>query len=121
MVKFTGQPVREALINYGTLFEYDYTANTISKNMTLILQWCSMVTGGWLMEASNGKIYGTCQCWWIIWNGDFYEYDFVSNVFTTKAIFSDSLGSEPFGGIVQASNGNLYATVSNDGQLAMVE
>lgn len=113
--KIYGTTTSGGAYNYGALFEYDYLTNTISNKYDFnVTNGVQLSSGGWLMEASNGKIYGTCEYGGLYGLGTLYEYDFVSNVFTTKINFNDTIGGDPHGGIVQASNGNLYL-ISNAG------
>jgi uncharacterized repeat protein (TIGR03803 family) len=90
----------------GTLFEYDFTANTYSKKVDLTAAngysaWGSLVQ-------ANGKLYGMTQLGGANGQGAIFEYDFSTNTYTKKIDLTTSNGSQPQGSMVLANNGLLY-------------
>lgn len=91
----------------GVLFEYMPGATTIQKKLDFDPS-TGYTPAGSLMQAANGKLYGTTG------NGGpglgvLFEYDFTTNAYLRKIDFSASPeGSLPFYGLMQAVNGKLY-------------
>ncbi|MFT7589495.1 MAG: putative repeat protein (TIGR03803 family), partial [Limisphaerales bacterium] len=69
-------------------------------------------------EASNGKIYGTTKSGGQADQGTIFEYDLVTDEFSTVLEFVDTInGANPYGGLIEAPDGLLYGT-TNDGGAA---
>ena len=99
----------------GTIFEYDYNANTCIKKIDL-----SVVNGynstGALVQASNGKIYGMTNSGGTTNGGVLFEYDYNTNTCTQKYDFNQGAkGMRPYGSLIQAANGKLYGLASQGG------
>lgn len=103
----------------GVIFEYDYGSNTFTKKVDF-----DGVNGdaplGVMIQASNGKLYGTTMNGGIggeIHNdGVLFEYDFTNNTYTKKIDFNLAVkGSYPGGSLTRASNGKLYGLASGGG------
>jgi uncharacterized repeat protein (TIGR03803 family) len=100
----------------GVIFEYDYSTNTYIKKIDL-----SIANGGNprgpLMQASNGKLYGTTNFGGTTGGGGvIFEYDYSSNTYTKKWDFNSTTnGYLPDGALIQASNGKLYGTTFGGG------
>lgn len=94
--KLYGMTVSGGTNNYGVLFEYDITNDTIIKK----LDFDGINTGGGsygsLMQASNGKLYGLTMMGGCYNNGVLFEYDPVSDIFSKKLDFDSINGSHPF-------------------------
>jgi len=74
---------------------------------------------GWLVQASNGNLYGTTRTPPHGEGGD-YGYGTVfeitpSGKLTTVHTFDGTDGAYPYAGLVQATDGNLYGTTTNGG------
>jgi uncharacterized repeat protein (TIGR03803 family) len=102
--------------NDGVIFEYDYTTNTYTKKLDLNSGGTGSRPVNSLIQASNGKLYGMTGV------GDFgispgwiYEYDYSTNVYTQKNVFSSANGRDPEGSLIQASNGKIYGMTANGG------
>jgi uncharacterized repeat protein (TIGR03803 family) len=108
--KLYGMTWRGGVSNKGVFYEYDIFSNTLTK----IIDFDGPVNGSdpntnTLMEASNGKLYGTTQAGGANGVGVLFEYDPVSGVFTKKIDFvSASSGSFPGGRLTEVSPGILY-------------
>ncbi len=109
--------------NNGILFELNPANNSFVK----ILAFDDTLKGGKprgsLIQATNGKLYGTTNKGGLFNQGVLFEYDIKTKVFTKKIDFKDSLrGSFPIGALLQASNGLIYGMTTlggsnNDGCL----
>jgi uncharacterized repeat protein (TIGR03803 family) len=107
------------LYGYGGIFEYDYNNGVYTKIHDFsATDGIQSMPGGMIMEASNGKIYGMRNGGGFYGLGTFYEFDIATDSFVVKLHFNDTLGAEPLGGLVQASNGKLYAGISGGGPSA---
>lgn len=103
----------------GVILEYDITTNTLTKKIDLNGDNGEGGTGV-LMQASNGKLYGTTLYGGIggdIHNeGVIFEYDFTTNTYVKKIDLNFAIkGSNPGGSLVKASNGKLYGSTKNGG------
>ncbi|MGZ8553700.1 MAG: choice-of-anchor tandem repeat GloVer-containing protein [Chitinophagaceae bacterium] len=103
----------------GVILEYNITTNTLSKKIDLIGDNGEGGIGV-LMQASNGKLYGTTLYGGI--GGDnhnegvVFEYDFTTNTYVKKIDLNFAIkGNNPGGSLVKASNGKLYGSAKNGG------
>lgn len=95
-------------LNYGTMVEYDIAGNTL----TLKDNFNNNFTGYWshckLMQAGNGKIYGTTLQGGANNKGAVFEFDISTGKLTGLAHFNGTNGASPEGGLFEAGNGKLY-------------
>jgi len=68
-----------------------------------------------LVDGGNGKFYGTTFVGGANNLGVLFEFDPVSLIYTKLLDFDIISGSNPYGELMLADNGNLYGTLSNDG------
>ncbi len=94
----------------GVLFEYNITTNTLTKKIDFTGSATGSVPYGNLVQATNGKLYGLTTAGGASGNGVLFEYDPATNIFIKKANFNGvGKGSQPYGSLIQANNGKLYA------------
>lgn len=98
----------------GVIYEYDLATNLYTKKIEFTSANGSNSYSS-LIQASNGKLYGTTVAGGSNDGGVIFEYDFVSNVYTKKVDFTGIDGSRPISSLIQGSNGNLYGTTINGG------
>ncbi|MBE7443629.1 MAG: T9SS type A sorting domain-containing protein, partial [Flavobacteriales bacterium] len=91
----------------GVLFEYDPTTSTYTKKLDFNDIDGSYPQGS-LMQASNGKLYGMTLGGGTNNFGVLFEYNPSTNTYTKKFDFNSTNGGEPYGSLMQASNGKLY-------------
>jgi uncharacterized repeat protein (TIGR03803 family) len=117
---FYGTTTSGGANGYGTVFKI-----TSGGAMTVLYNFCSVgaaaCTDGaspldGLVLASNGDLYGTTSSYGA--NGPSYGTVFKitpSGTLTTIHSFGGADGSTPYGGLIQATNGNLYGTTVSGG------
>jgi len=94
----------------GVLFEYNIATNVLTKKIDFTGSATGSVPYGNLVQASNGKLYGLTTAGGASGNGVLFEYDPATNIFIKKANFNGvGKGSQPYGSLIQANNGKLYA------------
>jgi uncharacterized repeat protein (TIGR03803 family) len=98
----------------GTIFEYDYSLNTYLKRIDLTAANGSQPYGS-LCLASNGKMYGVTNLGGVNSLGVLFEYDYINNIYIKRVDLSSAIGSNPFGTLIQATNGKLYGLTRNGG------
>jgi uncharacterized repeat protein (TIGR03803 family) len=100
----------------GVLFEWDPSNNTFTKKLDLLKINSSLNSFGSLMQAENGKLYGTLSEGGSLGRGVLFEWDPVKDVYRGKFDFNGvENGSNPYGPLVQADNGKLYGTTNSGG------
>jgi uncharacterized repeat protein (TIGR03803 family) len=112
--KLYGMATNEGSLDYGTLFEFDPTTNAFTKKIDF-----DNANGrdpqGSLLLASNNKFYGMTNSGGANGDGVIFEYDPASNTLTKKIDFEYNTGSEPYGDLIQATNGKLYGMTREGG------
>lgn len=119
--KFYAVCYNGGFVNQGTLFEYDYSTNTIAKKLTFNAAENGRIPYG-KPVLLNGKIYGTCyqgpQEIFGTPYGCLWQFDPSTSVYTRKFLFNNlnnaANGRAPVSAPV-AYNGKLYGTTANGG------
>jgi len=70
-----------------------------------------------LLQASNGKLYGTTEYGGSYDKGILFKTDLVTGTITKLIDFDGNNGSQPKGGLVEHPNGKIYGTTYNGGLL----
>jgi uncharacterized repeat protein (TIGR03803 family) len=68
-----------------------------------------------LLKATDGKLYGMTRYGGTNVYGIIFSFDVTTNIFTDVHDFDITHGSEPFGSLIQASNGLLYGMTPHGG------
>jgi uncharacterized repeat protein (TIGR03803 family) len=99
----------------GTIFELGKGSNTITTLASFNGSNGADPSGSLFMD-SGGNLYGTTKSGGDANNdGTLFELTKGSNTITTLAIFNGTNGSQPTGGPIMDSGGNLYGAASNGG------
>ncbi len=108
-----GTTLDGGIFNKGTIYSYDFNHDIVR----VLYHFDGPVNGenptGRLLKASNGKIYGTTELGGSANEGVVFEFEPESRTFKKLHEFDwfvDS--SEPYGGLVEHSNGLIYGTTT---------
>lgn len=102
--------------NFGVLFDYDPSTNTLTKRVDFAGVSNGSYPYGNLIEASNGRLYGVNYEGGINNDGTLFEFNLTTNLLTKLADFNSStIGANPKGSLIQSSNGKLYGYTSLGG------
>ena len=113
---FQGGTANSSSEGDGTLFEYYIDTNSFSTRITF-----NNITQGWgprgsLLEAINGKLYGTTYSGGSNDKGVLFEYDIDTFDLVNKQNFNGSdMGGSPRGSLIQLANGKIYGTTNAGG------
>lgn len=109
--------------NHGTIIEYDPNTDELVKKIDLGFGEYGNYPRGNLLQAANGKIYGTTTNGGVFDRGVLYEIDPSYNTYTVIHNFGgNEIGDTPYDGLTDGLNGKLYGLTSyggyyNDGVL----
>jgi len=105
--------------NAGVIFSFNITGNVLTK----VFDFNSSVTGGSprgkLLLANDGNMYGLATTGGSANNGTLFKFAASTNTFTKLYDFSTLDGRNPYGSLVQTSNGLLYGLTSAGGSQVM--
>ena len=114
--KLYGMTSRGGSNSYGVLFEYDPGLSTFTKKVDFDGAALGRGPKGSLVEATNGKLYGMTYYGGLNGDGVLFEYDPIAGNFTKKVDFDNAAtGGNPWGSLLEASNGKLYGMTQNGG------
>jgi uncharacterized repeat protein (TIGR03803 family) len=100
----------------GVLFQYDPVANTFTKKFDFDGTANGSLPYGALMQATDGKLYGTTSAGGANNLGVLFQYNPSTNAYTKKFDFDGTAnGSAPFGNLMQATDGKLYGMTTAGG------
>jgi uncharacterized repeat protein (TIGR03803 family) len=100
--------------NKGVIFSYDLSTNTYTDLHDFDVPAGSNPYSG-LRQASNGKLYGVTYMGGTNDYGVIFSYDISASQYTVLYNFDGTNGSNPMGGLTQASNGKLFGTAHGGG------
>lgn len=98
----------------GTIFRYILSSNTYSVIYNFDGTHGASPYYMSLIQAADGKLYGTAAGGGAYGGGVIFSYDLSSNIYTDLHDL-DSTGVLPMGGLIQATNGNLYGMTYQGG------
>jgi uncharacterized repeat protein (TIGR03803 family) len=100
--------------NLGTVFKI-----TPAGVLTTVYSFCNCGDGeypfGTLIQATDSNIYGTTELGGANNDGTVFAVNSAAGTLTTLHSFDNSDGSQPDGGLLQATDGNLYGTAAAGG------
>lgn len=106
--------------NLGVLYEYNYVTNSITKKIDFNGVPNGSNPCGTILETTNGKLFGMTTDGGLYNSGILYEYDTLTNNLSKIIDFQDSIGTNPFGSLFQATNGAIYGITQGGGTVGGV-
>jgi uncharacterized repeat protein (TIGR03803 family) len=91
----------------GVIFSFDPSSSTFTKLKDFDWTNGAYPRGG-LVQASNGKLYGMTTYGGSISAGVIFSFDPSSSTYTKLKDFDGTNGGDPYGSLMQASDGKLY-------------
>ncbi len=109
-------PINGGGTNYqGTILEYDFNINTLTKKIDLGGAADGATPQGSLTQASFDKLLGMTNRGGVNDEGTIFEYTYSTNTYTKKIDLSTAIGNYPSGALLKASNGLFYGLTSQGG------
>jgi uncharacterized repeat protein (TIGR03803 family) len=99
----------------GSFVEYNLTNHTVTEKFRFSEPVDGIEPEGDLVMATNGKFYGSTSKGGMYNKGVVFEFNPVNNTYSKKFDLDSSSGYEPKGGLMEASNGNLYGLTYKGG------
>ncbi|MFT3907973.1 MAG: T9SS type A sorting domain-containing protein [Ferruginibacter sp.] len=112
--KFYGITLLGGANNLGVIYEYDYSSNTYTKKIDMTAAGGNQ-SAYTMVEAPNGKFYGTTYEGGANGAGVIFEYDYVNNIYTDKIDMVISDGRYPIASLFLAPNGKFYGVAKAGG------
>jgi uncharacterized repeat protein (TIGR03803 family) len=104
------------VLNSGTIYSYNTNTNVKTHLYSFSGSPDGLYPEGSLVQASNGKLYGTTVRGGVLGYGTVFSFDTVTNIKTTLGHFSGGTdGMYPLESLIQASDGQLYGTTASGG------
>jgi uncharacterized repeat protein (TIGR03803 family) len=113
--KFYGVTSAGGSFNMGVIFEFDPANGIFTEIFSFNGEESGRIPLGSLIQASNGKLYGTTGHGGVNNKGVLFEWDLLANSYSKKVDFGDSIGGIPYRAMLQADNGKLYGMTSSGG------
>jgi uncharacterized repeat protein (TIGR03803 family) len=101
--------------NAGAIYQYDPTFNVYKKKFDFDAKVSGSTPTGTLLQASDGKFYGTCAYGGSHDKGVLFQFDAVTNAFAVKQEFDGLNGASPTGELIQAGDGKIYGMTVEGG------
>lgn len=93
--------------NSGSIFEYNIETNTLETKISFDGDTTGRNPKASLMQARNGKLYGTSSSGGMNGKGALFEYDTVTEILNKKFDFTGDNGGNPFGTLVEVDTNPL--------------
>lgn len=99
----------------GTIYQYDPLTNTYTKKFDFEKNTSGASPTGSLIQATDGKLYGTCLEGGTYNKGVLFQFDPLTNAYAVKVAFDGVNGNSPYGELMQASDGKIYGMTHEGG------
>ncbi len=99
---------------FGVLFQYNPVSTIYTKKIDFSAAIGSSPMGS-LMQASDGMLYGMTYQGGANNDGVIFQYNPAANTYSKKLDFDVNNGQNPYGSLLQASDGTLYGMTSSGG------
>ena len=94
----------------GVIFEFDLSTETYQKLAEFNYNVNGSHPSEYLIQASNGKIYGTTVNDQFYLEGSIFEFDIATNTITTLHNFNSATENFPYGKLYESTPGKLLGT-----------
>jgi uncharacterized repeat protein (TIGR03803 family) len=94
--------------NVGVIFSYEPATHTYTKLYVFDNATGASPYYGGLIQGTDGKLYGMTQLGGTSSQGVIFSFDPNSGVYNVLHNFDGTTGGQPYGSLVQATDGNLY-------------
>ena len=111
--KLYGMTFFGGINNSGTLFEYNIANNSLNKKHDFGGLHAGKHPDGTLIQASNGKLYGTGSGG-SYYNGILFEYNTTTDSYSKKINFNSNTAASPGVELTESPNGKLYGVTYFD-------
>jgi uncharacterized repeat protein (TIGR03803 family) len=102
--------------NMGVIFEYNFVTSVFAIRMHFAGTTNGSRPSGGLMQASDGMLYGMTQLGGTYNKGTLFQFNPVNSAYVRKLDFDGTgNGLHPYGNLIQATNGYLYAMTYQGG------
>ena len=101
--------------NYGVLFQYNPATNTYTNKLDFDRFTNGSNPLGSLIQASDGMLYGMVQSGGVNNYGVLFQYNSATNTYTKKLDFAAPSAQNPYGSLMQTSDGLLYGMTHSGG------
>ncbi len=112
--KLYGMTSRGGSYGAGTIFSYD-PADSVYTQLKSFDRTNGGGPQGSLVQASDGKLYGMTRYGGSSNYGVIFSFDPVTSIYTKLVEFDRTNGANPYGSLVQASDGKLYGMTYSGG------
>lgn len=103
------------LRNQGTIFKYDPVLDTYTKKFDFTNKATGEMPVGGILQAKDGKIYGTTSMGGSQDRGLLFQFDPLTNGYKVEFEFDSINGGYPLGELMQASDGKIYGMTNEGG------
>lgn len=101
--------------NNGAIYQYDPASDTYTKKFDFEKKISGASPVGSLIQATDGKLYGTCMEGGAQNKGVLFQFDPVTNAYVVKVEFDGLNGNAPYGELMQANDGKIYGMTHEGG------
>ena len=110
-----GTTVGGGINDAGTIFSYNFNTNVLTTRYSFNNSLSGRYSYSKLVQASDGKLYGTTAIGGTGNYGTLYSWDETSAAYAVHHNFAagtSANGAKPYGSLILAANGKLYGTTS---------
>ncbi|MFZ4399257.1 MAG: choice-of-anchor tandem repeat GloVer-containing protein [Bacteroidales bacterium] len=101
--------------SWGVIFQYNYSTNTFTKKFDFDGSNGKYPYGSLIQATTDGKLYGMTVNGGANSLGVIFQYDPITNTCIKKVDLTVGTGVEPYGSLLQASDGKLYGLTAYGG------
>ncbi|CAN5459831.1 hypothetical protein BH10BAC3_BH10BAC3_17460 [soil metagenome] len=112
--KLYGMTSEGGSVNSGVIFSFDLSSSTYTRLINFGGPYGTNPYGS-LIQAGNGKLYGMTKGGGTNGMGVIFSFDPSTSTYTKLKDFDFTIGTNPYGSLMQASDGKLYGMTTYGG------